>query len=390
MHAHPHDGLTAQQDLFFPRRRILLVSVAPLFGGAEAYLSKLAGIVSRNHDVRAIVADVTLAAFLNRLDIPTENIDRKLSVRRGRYARAGRCLWRVCQDWHPDVVHLNGQAEAHLMPLAVLLAVPTVLVRHTPLAPPLVPHFKKPFVVFEHKMANAIVCVSDAVRKQLASARIPAQQLHTLPNWIESRRIILHLGAGKRSPGRFRLAIVGRLEVLKGVMDLIAAMKQLSNVVLDVIGDGPQRAQLEAAAKGLPVCFHGFQQDCTPFYDAADLLVFPSHAEGQGQVPLEAMARGTACLVSDIEAALETTDNGRCAAVFHCGDPEDLARQVRALQQNPERLHELRVAGLERVKQVYTEDAVRDRYLALYESVIQEHALRRGRKQRKPWQSNEL
>lgn len=378
------------QTCRFPNRRILLVSVNPFFGGGESYLFKLATLLTRHHSVCAVVAEPRLAAAMRAHGIRTEQLTDTQGKKIRKYAYMALLLWRVCKSWSPEVIHLNGQAEAHLMPLAVLLAVPTVLVRHTPLAPPLVPHFKKPFVVFEHKMANAIVCVSDAVRKQLASARIPAQQLHTLPNWIEPRRVILHLGAGKRSPGRFRLAIVGRLEVLKGVMDLIAAMKQLSNVVLDVIGDGPQRAQLEAAAKGLPVCFHGFQQDCTPFYDAADLLVFPSHAEGQGQVPLEAMARGTACLVSDIEAALETTDHGRCAAVFRCGDPEDLARQVRALQQNPERLHELRVAGLERVKQVYTEDAVRDRYLALYESVIQEHALRRGRKQRKPWQPNEL
>lgn len=44
----------------------------------------------------------------------------------------------------------------------------------------------------------------------------------------------------------------------------------------------------------------GFVDDLNVFYNAADLLVFPSVDEGFGMPPMEALACGTPCVVSDI------------------------------------------------------------------------------------------
>ncbi len=362
------------------RRRVLLVSTAPLMGGGETYLIKLAEMLSRRHRLRAVVIEAKLATALRDLDIELELNPTDTASFQTRRLKAVAATWNACRRWKPDLVHLNGQVESNLGLIVALLGIPVVSVRHAPFNNTLVPKIKQPLVVFAAKKADATVCVSELLRRQLADAGVPQHKLHNIPNWVAPGLV---RERSRRSDSEvFRLLFVGRLVPLKGAMDVLLAVRHLKNVHLDIVGEGPQRAELEAAAVDQPVCFHGFHKDCNAFYDRADLVIFPSYSqlEGQGQVPLEAMARGTPCLVSDIEVALETTDNGRCAALFRCGDPEDLARQVRALQADPERLEQLRLAGLERVKQVYTEDAVRDRYFELYESVIQEHASRRNRK----------
>jgi glycosyltransferase involved in cell wall biosynthesis len=166
--------------------------------------------------------------------------------------------------------------------------------------------------------------------------------------------------------GVFHLLYLGRIEVMKGIFDLIQAMRFLQDVTLDVVGCGVDLDAAQAAAAGLPVTFHGFQVDCGPYFRAADLLVFPSYSEGLAQVPLEAMAHGLPCLISDIEGALETADGGACAEVFHCGNSRELAQKVAGLQKNSARLLELRERGLARFLSTYTLSAVHDQYLALF------------------------
>lgn len=102
---------------------------------------------------------------------------------------------------------------------------------------------------------------------------------------------------------------VGRLLPIKNLETLLAAFPALvasvPGVRLTIVGDGISRRGLEALARRLRirdgVTFEGAQsQDALPlYYNAADLLVLPSHYESFGQVVLEALACGCPVLVSD-------------------------------------------------------------------------------------------
>lgn len=100
-----------------------------------------------------------------------------------------------------------------------------------------------------------------------------------------------------------RLLFVGRLAETKNVHFLLdtvaglpAALPAAGAWTLDIVGDGEERARLEAlaTARGLRdrVTFHGHQEDVGRFYAAADLFVFPSRMESFGLVLLEAMSYG--------------------------------------------------------------------------------------------------
>ena len=349
-------------------RRILLVSVTPFIGGGEIYLIKLARMLSRHYDIRVLAWQQELLSIVRDAGIHTEAISRRHQTTAGRYVSAAAALRQTLRHWQPEIVHLNGQGESHLTALPRAFGVPAITTRHTPFSAPMVSSMMQKLVLAEYSALDAVVCISAMVVRQLA-AKMDSRKLHLIPNWIESGAVYAALPP-KQNHASLQLLVVSRLVPAKGVMDVVHAISHLPGVSLDIVGDGPQRAEIEAAAAGLPVRLLGHQNNCAPFYQAADLVVFPSAMEGQGLVPLESMAQGTPCLVSDIEPALETVDHGSCAAVFRQGDIQDLVRQISRLQRDPLRMEALRQAGLDRVRTHYSEAAIEPRFLTLYEDII--------------------
>jgi glycosyltransferase involved in cell wall biosynthesis len=101
-------------------------------------------------------------------------------------------------------------------------------------------------------------------------------------------------------------------------------------------------------------------------YNAADVLVFPSFAEGFGWPVLEAMACGTPVVASAIPALREV---GEDAVLYAPPDqPLKIADQVRSLISSPERAAALRKAGLTRAARFSWKRAI-DAYEALYHEV---------------------
>lgn len=125
----------------------------------------------------------------------------------------------------------------------------------------------------------------------------------------------------------------GKLIAKKRPLDVIAALARVAakagRVQLLIVGDGPLRDDLKAAAVGLPVVFAGFlnQGDIARAYAASDCLVLPSDAgETWGLVVNEAMASGLPAIVSDqVGCANDLVRAGETGQVFPCSDVEKLA-----------------------------------------------------------------
>lgn len=149
----------------------------------------------------------------------------------------------------------------------------------------------------------------------------------------------------KRSPEwRTRLGIgsgelvilhVSRLVREKRLDTLTAALKQVTvphRVV--IVGDGPDRAFV---ARELPhAVFAGFLRDealaCA--YASSDLFIFPSDSESFGNVTLEAMASGLACVCADATGSSSLVVPGETGFLVPADDAGGFARQLTLLAQD--------------------------------------------------------
>lgn len=153
-----------------------------------------------------------------------------------------------------------------------------------------------------YKRARRVVCVSAQLRNDLAYAlKMPMQRFDVLYNGVPLERIREKAQAPAALPaGRYILA-VGRLEDVKGYDHLLRAFaivcQRVADVVLVLVGDGSNRACLEALSSTLGladrVVFTGLQSNPYGYMKRAELVVLSSCFEGFPMVILEAMACGT-------------------------------------------------------------------------------------------------
>ncbi|MGP6085899.1 glycosyltransferase family 4 protein [Antarctobacter jejuensis] len=100
------------------------------------------------------------------------------------------------------------------------------------------------------------------------------------------------------------IGAIGRLDRQKGFDVLIPAFRALegSNLRLEIFGEGPERAQLEALAAGdSRIVFHGHAGTPEAAMAAVDVVAMPSRWEAFGLVSLEARAARRPLLTSGVD-----------------------------------------------------------------------------------------
>jgi glycosyltransferase involved in cell wall biosynthesis len=137
---------------------------------------------------------------------------------------------------------------------------------------------------------------------------------------------------------RRSVLFVGRLTAGKGVDVLIDAMRACPNEALVVVGDGPERAQLEARTRGLDwVTFAGAasHDEVERHLAAAKMLVLPSFHEGQPNALMEAMARGVPVVATAVGGIPDLVRDGETGILVRPGDVAGTAAAIRRLSGSP-------------------------------------------------------
>jgi glycosyltransferase involved in cell wall biosynthesis len=162
------------------------------------------------------------------------------------------------------------------------------------------------------------------------------------------------------------IVCVGRLSEQKGYRFLLEAMPAIlaehPHARLLLAGDGHLRSPLTARAVPLGdrVSFLGLRDDVPALIAHADLFVFPSLWEGQGNALLEAMAVGAPIVATDIPSTRETVIDGEHALLVPPGDATALAHAVNRLVADPALAARLAEAARVRAQDYNIERTTRD------------------------------
>lgn len=178
---------------------------------------------------------------------------------------------------------------------------------------------------------------------------------------------------------RRRLVVPRRLFQKNGVEYFVRAVPLLVNRYgLDVeavlVGDGPERARLEALASELGcasrILFFGARphDDMPGILASSELAVFPSLMEATSVAALECMACGLPVAASRVGGLPEIVDE-TVGGIFEPADPEDLARAVSVLLGRGD-LAALGAHARERVVERWSNARLVDRHLEIYESLV--------------------
>lgn len=165
------------------------------------------------------------------------------------------------------------------------------------------------------------------------------------------------------NPAPFQILCVGRLVSAKGQHILLQAAARLAgqgrSFVLNFVGDGPDRASLEAGAARLGIAsqvhFAGSvnQDRIREFYQRADVFALASFAEGVPVVLMEAMSMEVPCVTTWITGIPELIRNGVDGLLVSASDDIALAAALASLQDDPDLRRRLGAAGRARVIDQY-------------------------------------
>ncbi len=198
--------------------------------------------------------------------------------------------------------------------------------------------------------ADMLLTVCQAFAHELAAVNgIPVERVRVQHNSIRFRDPVPKVAAdsvrNQLEIGEQRVVLtIGRLSAEKAQADLIAAFQRLktANCKLVIVGDGPERENLQALAadsKPRSIVFAGQVADVDPFYAIADIFALPSHSEGSPNVLLEAMAAGIPVVATAVGGVPEIVQNEKSALLVSPNDPPALATAIDRL------LHDQNLAG---------------------------------------------
>jgi glycosyltransferase involved in cell wall biosynthesis len=192
--------------------------------------------------------------------------------------------------------------------------------------------------------ADGLVAVSGGLKRRLVELGVGADRVRVLRNGVDLA--LFHprdREAARASLGFTRptLLAVGNLVALKQHWLMVEALTHLPEVELVIVGEGPERANIENLARERKVAdrvrlLGRVPQDRLPeIYSAADLLLLVSTHEGWPNVLLESMACGTAVVVSPMDGIADIVATAEAGRILADITPSGLALVIRELLAAP-------------------------------------------------------
>jgi glycosyltransferase involved in cell wall biosynthesis len=354
------------------RPRIMHVVVAGDIGGAERLLVDLATRPDRTraeHQIALLTPNPSLLAYFERAGVRVH--DRGI-VRENPFAYLWRSLgpsdvsWlaRTIDEERAEVVHTHTFGSHVLGTRAALrTGRPQIRTEHH------VGHYfdasTSLFTRWAAARTERFVAVSEYVRRVIAGAapRIGGRT-RVVRNGVDTD----YWSPRPRKDRGFRIGVVCRLTAWKRV-NLVIEAAAAARAELWVIGDGEERARLEAVARrrGAAVRFVGHQLDPRALVAECDAVMSAADREPLGLSLLESLSMERPVLAVDGGGIREIVQHDVTGLVVGAPTVAALAEAIVQARSNPEGLARMGAAGRRFVLRECGVDAMCEGYASVYE-----------------------
>lgn len=352
-------------------------------GGAELQLRSILQHSRHDCDVVTLYNPADVASMITSDGVRVRDLGMTSNKQLGAVVR----LTKLIRDGRYDVVHTHLYRACVYGKLAARLAGAQVVVGtehsigETHLERRRMTRGVQALYLGTDLCADATIAVSDTVAQRLVDWGMRKSKIVTIPNGVDFSRVEFSSTARDAVRREFGLeqdtrvlGVVGRLDPNKRFGLVIEAAAPLldARTRLLIVGDGPDRQALEAAAREHNVTeyvtFTGSRNDVSAMLSAMDVFVASSKQETFGLSVLEAMANGIPVLYTTCPA-LTGVETSRARQVP--GTVEDLRREFAA-----ELAADRPRADVPEIRERYGIEAVTSRIDDLYEHLWARRTLR--------------
>lgn len=302
-------------------------------------------------------------------------------------------LIKLFREQRPDIVHIQYLAPGFIPIIAGRLAGIRTVFATVHIAGS-VAHGRKAKLLLRSaaKLCTAFFCVSKGVEEfwfrssqVFDPAKIVIGRRHyTIYNAVDTEKITrtikgtdknalrASLGLGKKTI----LGIVGRLAHQKGhvvlLNALVTVLQKFPDVILLVIGKGPDRESLEQRVESLGIKKHIIwlgergQEEVFRLYSIMDIFIMPSLYEGFGLAAAEAMAAGLPVVGTEVDGLSEIIEDGKTGYLVAAGNTAELAESIIKILSNPELSKEMGQNGTSSVQRFFPLDIFINSWLKAY------------------------
>ena len=213
-------------------------------------------------------------------------------------------------------------------------------------------------------------CSYDVARSTGQALSVPSERLRVIYNSI-------NIPSATSSHSGKRIITIGRILPQKGQIYLVKAMPailaQHPDATLDIVGDGPLRAELEQQVSILgihqAIRFLGVRSDVPELLASSDVFAFPSLWEGLGIVMLEALAAGVPVVASNIAVLREIVDDGQQGLLVQPQNPQALAQGIIRLLADPDERRSMGRSGRQKMIERFDINVAMNKWRDLYQEL---------------------
>ena len=237
-----------------------------------------------------------------------------------------------------------------------------------------------PVVTFSMEESDVLTAVSENLKEETYKNFAIQKPIEVIHNFVDIARFNKKPVAAFKTllaPNGEKIIVHAsnfrKLKRVKDVVDIFLLINQEIPSKLLLIGDGPERMELETFTRSCgfnnEIKFLGKQEQIEDILPIADLFLLPSEYESFGLAALEAMAAEVPVISTNAGGLPEINVHGVTGFMSNIGDVADMSRNAIYILSDQERLLQFKSNALAQAKQFGIKNIV-PQYEKLYSSLL--------------------